>query len=258
MLRWTTLVFALLLVEGAARLELVRPATLVPATTMALRLGEILRTGTIPSSYFARTGTPTLGAHLVVTAESIVLSFALAVAVGTLAGVLLWRLPILARILNPYLIAYYAVPIFALYPLFILLFGVGLVPIVLIAFLFALVVVVVNTAMGFRRVDAEIYPKVGRSLRLRRGQPYLWIYLPAAAPYLFTGWKLAFIYSTIGVIASEFIISTRGLGHVIERSYRNFDTANMYAGILLVVGITLLVNTILSRVERTLYGRFER
>ncbi len=247
-----------LLVEGLARLNLVRPATLVPATTMVVRLGEILRTGTIPSPYFAREGAPALATHLSVTAESILLSFALAVVLGTLAGILLWRAPVLARILNPYLVIYYAVPTFALYPLFILLFGIGLVPIVLIAFLFALVVVVVNTAIGFRRVDAEVYPKVSRSLRLSRRQMLLWVYLPAAAPYLFSGWRLAFIYSTIGVIASEFIISTHGLGHVIERSYRSFDTANMYAGILLVVGGTLLVNAVLGRVERMLYGRFER
>lgn len=257
-MRWATVAALLLLVEGLARLELVRPATLVPVTSMGARLAEIVWTGTIPSPYFARAGTPTLSAHLGTTAESIVTSFVLAVAVGTLAGILLWRAPILAGILNPYLISYYAVPIFALYPLFILIFGIGIVPIVLIAFLFAVVVVVVNTALGFRRVDAEVYPKVARSLRLRRGQTYLFVYVPAAAPYLFSGWKLAFMYSTIGVIASEFIISTRGLGHVIERSYRNFDTANLYAAILLVVVSTLLVNGFLSRVERTLYGRFER
>ena len=225
---------------------------------MALRLGEILLTGTIPSPYFTRTGTPALSAHLGITVESIFLSFVLATVVGTGAGVALWRAPILARILNPYLVSYYAVPVFALYPLFILLFGIGPMAIVLIAFLFALVVVVVNTALGFRRVDTEVYPKVGRSLQLGRRHMVQWIYLPAAAPYLFTGWKLAFIYSTIGVIASEFIISTRGLGHIIERSYRNFDTANMYAGILLVVGGTLVINSVLGRIERTLYGRFER
>lgn len=162
------------------------------------------------------------------------------------------------RILSPYLVSYYAVPVFALYPLFILLFGIGSLPIVLIGFCFGVVVILVNAAIGFAKVDQEVYPKVGRSMRLSGPRLFCVIYLPAATPFLFTGLKLGFIYATIGVIAPEFIISTRGLGHVIDRSYRNFETANMYAGILLVVGVALLVNTLLIRIETRIQGRYER
>jgi NitT/TauT family transport system permease protein len=164
-------------------------------------------------------------------------------------------MPLLARILQPYLVVYYALPLFALYPLFILLFGVGFAPIVLLGFCFAVVVVTVNTALGFRRVDQEVYPRVGQSLGLRPAQMYLSIYLPAAAPYVFSGWKLGFAYSTIAVVASEFLISVRGLGHVIDRSYRNFETANTYAGVLLVIAGVMIVNAALTRWERRLYRR---
>ena len=255
LLRWLTVLALLLVLEALPRAGLVRPGTLEPVSMIFLRLGEILFSGTIPSPYFARAGTPTLSSHLSATLGSILMSYAGAVLVGTPMGVLLWRLPLLARILNPYLVIYYALPIFALYPLFILLFGTGFLPIVLLGFLFAVVVVIVNTALGFRRVDEEIYPKVGRSLGLRAGQMYRWIYVAGAAPYIFSGWKLALVYSTISVIASEFLISVRGLGHIIDRSYRNFETANMYAAIILVIGGVMFVNSILTWIERRLYTR---
>ncbi len=252
-LRWLTLLVLFAVWEMLPRAGLVRPATLEPASVILARLGEIVLTGNIPSPYFARAGSPTLGSHLSATLGSIVVSYAGAVVLGTVAGVVLWRMPLLARVLQPYLVVYYALPLFALYPLFVLLFGVGFVPIVLLGFLFAVVVVMVNTALGFRRVDEEIYPKVGRSLGLDGVRMYLLIYLPGAAPYIFSGWKLGLAYSTISVVASEFLISVRGLGHVIDRSYRNFETANTYAGVLLVIGSVMLVNGVLGRLERRLY-----
>lgn len=257
-LRWGTALLVLAGLEVIARAGLVRPSVLVPVSAMLRRLGEVILTGTIPSPYFRRAGTPSVVHHIGTTLEEVGASFTLAAAVGLALGALLWRIPVLFRILNPYLVAYYAIPVFALYPLFILLFGAGVLPIVLIGFLFGAVVVVVNTAIGLRHVDGEVYPRVGRSLHLSRAQMMRWIYLPAASPFVFTGLKLGFIYSLIGVVAAEFIVSTRGLGHIIDRSYRSFETENMYAGIWMVLLLALAANGVLRRVEAALYGRFQR
>ncbi|WP_172958849.1 ABC transporter permease [Thermus scotoductus] len=218
-------------------------------------MGEVILTGAIPSPYFERAGIPTLSVHLSATMLGIFASFMSAVLIGTLVGIIFWRVPLLWSVFNPFIVVYYALPIFALYPLLVLLLGIGLAPIVMIGFLFAVVVVIANTSLGLKRVDQEIYPKVGQSLGLSPLQMYVWIYLPAAAPYVFTGWKLAFVYSTIAVVASEFLISTRGLGHIIDRAYKNFETANMYAMIALVMGIAIMAHFILSRIERGLYAK---
>lgn len=257
-LRWGTALVVLSGLEVIAWAGLVRPSVLVPVSAMLRRFAELILTGTIPSPYFLRAGTPSVAYHVWTTLEEVGVSFALAALVGLPLGALLWRIPVLFKILNPYLVAYYAIPVFALYPLFILLFGAGILPIVLIGFLFGVVVVMVNTAIGLRQVDGEVYPRVGRSLHLSRLQMMRWIYLPAASPFVFTGLKLGFIYSLIGVVAAEFIVSTRGLGHIIDRSYRNFETANMYAGIWMVLLLTLAANGALGRLEAVLYGRFQR
>jgi len=81
------------------------------------------------------------------------------------------------------------------------------------------------------------------------------IYFPAAWPFIFTGLKLAASYSIVAVIATEFILSARGLGYSISYSYDNFDINGMYGSILLVIMIALTVNTVLGYVESRLYRR---
>ena len=134
-------------------------------------------------------------------------------------------------------------------------FGIGIYSITFMGWLFAIVAIIINTTTGFEEVDKRIYPKVGKSLRLSRSQIFLRIYFPGATPYLFTGLKLGFIYSIIGVIASEFILSTKGLGYLVKFSYSAFETEIMYASMLLVVIIAVLINSALMRMEAWLYGR---
>jgi NitT/TauT family transport system permease protein len=84
------------------------------------------------------------------------------------------------------------------------------------------------------------------------------ITLPSAAPYLLTGVKLAVAYAFIGVIGAEFIMSRTGLGYEISFAYNNFDNKTMYPLILLILAISILINTSLSRWEKLLMQRRTR
>lgn len=250
--KWAIILGGAAVLEIIARSGMVRRATLIPISEIFITLWKFVITGEIQARFLKDSS---VAGNFFMTFGAILLSFSLAALVGFPVGILLWKFKTLARILNPYLISYYAIPVFALYPLFVALFGIGIFPIVLMGWLFAIVSIIINTATGFQKVDEEIYPKVGRSLRLSRLEIFLWIYFPAATPYIFTGLKLGFIYSLIGVIASEFIISTRGLGHLVAFSYSAFDTENMYASMLLIVLIAVLINGALIRMEAWIYGR---
>jgi NitT/TauT family transport system permease protein len=81
------------------------------------------------------------------------------------------------------------------------------------------------------------------------------ITLPAAAPYLFTGLKLALAYAFIGVIAGEFILSGGGLGYSIAYAYNNFDNDTMYATMLFVLIVSATMNGVLHAWERRLLQR---
>jgi NitT/TauT family transport system permease protein len=82
--------------------------------------------------------------------------------------------------------------------------------------------------------------------------------LPAAAPYLFTGVKLTFAYSLIGVIASEFILSGAGIGYAIAYAYNNFNNPRMYGLMLFVIIVAVAANTALDAVDRRLQARLRR
>ena len=100
-------------------------------------------------------------------------------------------------------------PHFAFYPLLIVIFGLGALPLIVLATLFAMVAMIVATLAGLDRVPRVLL----KTARVHRLSPFeeMWrIRLPAAAPHLFSGIKLAVAYSFIGVIAGEFIMSTDG------------------------------------------------
>ncbi|PSQ36656.1 nitrate ABC transporter permease [Halobacteriales archaeon SW_10_66_29] len=225
--------------EYLARSGAVGRITLVPPSEMGTTLVNLLVSGEITGDIW-QTFSVVLGA------------FSLAVLVGIPAGWALWQSAELKEILDPFIITYYAIPVFVFYPLLLVVFGFNRLPILLIAFAMGVVAVVINTANGFEAVD-QVYLDVGRAVRLSRYQRFRHIALPAALPYVFTGLKLGFIYSLIGVIASEFILAGSGLGYLVSNYYTTFNTAKMYAVMLFVVIVSVAINQTLLRIEGRLY-----
>ena len=104
---------------------------------------------------------------------------------------------------------------------------------------------------GLDRVP-RVLLKTARIHRLSLVEEIWRVRLPAAAPHLLSGLKLAVAYSFIGVIAGEFILSTSGLGHQIAYAYDNFDNRTMYGLILLVLCIATAFNLLVFAYERRL------
>jgi NitT/TauT family transport system permease protein len=100
--------------------------------------------------------------------------------------------------------------------------------------------------------------KTARIQRLGRVSTALKVSLPFAAPYVFTGIKLAVAYSFIGVIGAELIMSRTGLGYEIGYAYNNFDNAVMYPLIVLVLAVAASVNAVFYVWEKKLLARRRR
>jgi NitT/TauT family transport system permease protein len=183
--------------------------------------------------------------------EQIALSFglivgavAIAVVGGFILGVIIHALPRVRQALDPFFATYYAVPIFIFYPVMIPIFGLSAIPILLMGVLTAIVAMVIATLNGLDRVP-RVLTKVARVHRMGPIATALRLKLPAAAPYLFTGVKLAVSYGFIGVIASEFIRAPAGLGRVISDAYSDFNNRRMYALMLLLVIVATVANMVL-------------
>jgi NitT/TauT family transport system permease protein len=214
--------------ELACQTGLINHRTIIPPSEMATALIKLLASGTLNADIGR-----TLGVIVIVIALSIVLGFAL--------GVVIHALPRVREALDPLFATYYAVPIFIFYPVLIAIFGLSIVPIVLIGVATAVVAMIIATLNGLDRVP-RVLTKVARVHRLGPLATALKLQLPAAAPYLFTGVKLSVSYGFIAVIAAEFILSPAGLGRDIADAYTDFNNRRMYALILFLLIIATIVN----------------
>lgn len=231
----------------------------VGALELACRTGAIAPTMVTAPSKMVTTLIATLqsdeiGMHLQHTLSAVAIAMSIAIVGGFVIGFVLNWVPFLRRALSPFLAAYYAIPHFAFYPLLIVIFGLGPVPLIVLATMFAMVAMILATMAGLDRVP-RVLLKTARIHRLSLIEEIWRVRLPAAAPHILSGLKLAVAYSFIGVIAGEFILSTSGIGHEIAFAYDNFDNPRMYALILFVLGIVTLFNMAVFAWERRMLRR---
>ena len=221
--------------EIACRINLIDKRIVIAPSEMATALAAILASGEINAD-IART----LGVIAAASALSAVLGFAV--------GLSIHALPRLRAGLDPLLATYYAVPIFIFYPVLIAIFGLSLIPILLIGIATAVVAMNIATLNGLDRVP-RVLTKVARVHRMGALATALRLQLPAAAPYLFTGVKLAVSYAFIAVVASEFILAPAGLGRDIADAYADFNNRRMYALMLFLLLIATCVNMLLHALD---------
>ena len=228
--------------EVLCRTGTVPRATMIPPSEMVAALWEILSSGRADAD-IAFTVVNTVAAIVV----SIILGFWL--------GAVLHALPRARRVFEPLLSAYYAVPVFIFYPLLIVFFGVGRTALIAMGAMFGIVAMIVNTMIGLDRVP-RVIARTAAAMRLGPVRRLLLLRLPAAAPHLVTGIKLAVAYSVIGIVAGEFILSTAGIGKRIAFGYQDFDNRTMYGMLLLLLILVMAVNGVLSLWEKRLHHRF--
>jgi NitT/TauT family transport system permease protein len=235
---------AVLLLELLCRTGVIDHLTMQPPSDMVRDLIVLLASGSMNGA-------------MLKTFVNVAIACGLAVIVGIAFGVGLHGRHALRQVLEPLFATYYAIPIYAFYPLLIILFGLGDAPQILIGFMLAVVAVIVNTLNGLDRVS-RVLMKTARVYRLGPIATARKITLPSAAPYLLTGVKLAVAYAFIGVIGAEFIMSRTGIGYEISFAYNNFDNKTMYPLILLILATSIAVNAVLSHWERVLMRRRSR
>jgi NitT/TauT family transport system permease protein len=230
-IRLAVIVIAVGALELACRSGLIDHRVVIPPSEMTVALVRLLINGQANAAIAL-----TFGIVIVAVVIAVVLGFAL--------GIVIHSLPRVRQALDPFFATYYAVPIFIFYPVMIVIFGLSIMPIVLMGVLTAIVAMIIATLNGLDRIP-RVLTKVARVHRMGTVATALQLKLPAAAPHLFTGVKLAVSYGFIGVIASEFILAPSGLGRVISDAYSDFNNPRMYALMLLLVVVATVVNMLL-------------
>jgi len=230
-----------LTIEILCRTGTIDHTIMIAPSEMAGSLWELLRSGDFNTAI--RT-----------TLTEVAISAAVSILGGFVVGIAIHANTFLRRGVEPYLVSYYAVPTFIFYPVLVAIFGVGSAAIIAIAVLLSIVAMITATLNGLDRLP-RVLIRTTQVFRMSRPSSAFLVLLPATAPYLFTGARLAIAYSFIGVIASEFILSGSGLGYSIAYAYNNFDNRTMYGLMLLVIIVVSVVNGALDWFDRRLQNR---
>ena len=183
----------------------------------------------------------TLWQMLLSTVESTFIGFFVGVSTGFVAGLVLGRNDRLARIFEPYIIAFNSLPRIALVPLVTMIFGFGLLAKVVLAWMIVFFIVFFNTFQGARSVDPDLIHSA-RFLGAREGQIMRTVIIPSALAWTFASLTPSISFALIGVVIGEFIggESGGGIGYLIISSLGTLNSADMMVS-LIVLAITGIV-----------------
>ncbi len=184
-----------------------------------------------------------------ITTLEILLGFGLSIVVGIPLALAIFLWPSFSRTVLPLLVSSQAVPKVAVAPLFLVWFGFGLLPKVLIAFLIAFFPIVINTAMGLAAIEREkVY--LAQSMGLGPWSTFFKIRLPNALPSIFAGLKISITLAVVGAVVGEFVGGQGGLGHLLLVANGNMDTALLFAGIVALTIVGVILYGLIAVVER--------
>jgi NitT/TauT family transport system permease protein len=168
---------------------------------------------------------------------AIIVGFGVAVLVGIPAATLMIYSELFRRGVYPILLTAQVLPKVALATLFIVWFGFGLLPKVLMTFLISFFPIVIDSLTGLNSVRPESLMLI-RSMGGTRWQSFWKVRLPGALPSIFGGFKVAITFAVVGTIVAEFVGSDNGLGYILVLARGNLDTVTVFAAIiwLIVIG----------------------
>lgn len=184
--------------------------------------------------------------HLIQTILELTLGLTLGCVVGFASGLVLGESAALRRIFMPYIVASQVVPKLALAPLFIVWFGFGTAPTVIMTALICFFPLMESTLTCMRQVDPnrlELFRMLGAS----RWQTLWRLKVPSGLPTILTGLRVAVVLALVGAVVGEFIGASRGLGALIIAAQGTMDTPLMFAVLVIItlLGLTLYQATLL-------------
>jgi NitT/TauT family transport system permease protein len=238
--RWALLLVVLLVWEAVARLAGLSPIIIAPPSAVFLQIvSTFLGEDTVPGFYL----------NAAITIGEVIAAYLITMIVGVLLGLVFASSKIVGDAFEPLLLVLYAIPKIILYPLLILILGIGVLPNIAFGVLLGVFVVIFNTSAGLRQIEPN-YLRLARSLGYGRRAIFFKVVLPAAAPTIVAGLRLGFGYTIIGVITAELLVVSLGLGSLIDYATVNYLTASLYALVLITLALGVAGNSLFSALER--------
>lgn len=183
------------------------------------------------------------------TLAAFLLAFVLSAVCGLLLGLALGLRRFAGDVMEPVLAGFYTIPKVTLYPVVLLLFGLGMSAKVAFGVMHGLVPVTLFTIAAIRTLPPTL-PRTARAMRLSPSQTMRWVLLPACLPQILAGLRLGFSLSLLGVLIGEMFSSQRGLGFLLVSGLAQHNVALSTAVVLVIVVFAVAANTAMLRLSR--------
>ena len=204
----------------------------------------------IPSAFFERLWLDRLliFEHTLVTMQEIVLGFLMAAVISVPLGYIIVSIRILEKAVYPVIVFFQLVPKIAIAPLFVVWFGFGLFPKVLLTFLLCFFPTLVASMTGFRALDERVL-YLTRSMGATAWQTFRYVRVPSALVYIFSGLKVSAVFAATGAIVGEFVGANSGLGYLLLRGTSFLDMPLIFACLVALSVVGIFFSYIVDAVE---------
>jgi NitT/TauT family transport system permease protein len=189
--------------------------------------------------------------HVTETGLAFLQALAIAWIGGVGIGVLLGGHKLSGEVAEPILVGLYSLPKITLYPVILLLFGLGMSAKVAFGALHGIIPVVLFTMSAVRNVN-RTYLRTGRSMRLTPMQMAWYILIPATLPEIFSGLRIGFSLTLLGTMLGELFASQRGLGFLLMTAIDLNDVQTILAIAVLISLFAVITNSILLAIDKRL------
>jgi NitT/TauT family transport system permease protein len=187
--------------------------------------------------------------HLATTLTEVVTGLVAGAALGVLAGLVLGRLPLTSGVLRPIVVAFYSVPLVALAPLFIMFFGLDMLPKMVLVTIVVFFLLFFNTFSGAGSVDHDLIAQVELMGSTPR-EMFQKVVAPACMAWIIGGIKIALPYALVAATTGEMLAARRGLGFLISDAASQFDMTSLYAALFVLMLLGLAVSEAAAWSER--------
>ncbi len=205
----------------------------------------------IAASFRSLWGSGSLQKHILVSFKRVMIGYVSGAGLGILSGFILSTMPSLEKLFSFSLAIIRPIPALALFPLFILWFGIGEGSKIMVIAFMSFWPTFLNTEEGVRQADKNLL-ELANALQKGRITKMSTVLLPSTLPYIFAGLRLAISRAWGGVVVAEMLAASSGIGFLIEYSRDMSQTASMFTGVITIaiIGFTadLLLRILQDRV----------
>jgi NitT/TauT family transport system permease protein len=193
----------------------------------------------------------TIWRHLWITLTEAALAFVIGSVSGVLVGFWFARQPLIAAIFDPYVKMFNALPRIVLAPIFTLWFGLGIFSKVALGVTLVFFIVFFNVYQGVKEVSPTVLANA-RMLGMNERQLMRHVYWPSALSWMFSSLHTSVGFAVVGAVVGEYLGSAAGLGYLILQAEGTFDIAGVFAGMFVLAAFVLVIDAIVTMVERRL------